>query len=155
MASQGQRAHSLPWTTAAIPVLIAKVVKNGMPVNGAELGVFAGSECREAAVTDGQGMVYITIPGDNAEKLTFRVAEDEFVLKANESVDYKTDAVIGTPRTPFFIELGTATAVGSVATESQQTEQVFDLQGRKVKADDQTRKLRKGVYIVNGQKQVK
>ena len=136
-------------------VLIAKVVKNGMPVNGAELGVFAGSECREAAVTDGQGMVYITIPGDNAEKLTFRVAEDEFVLKANESVNYKTDAVIGTPRTPFFIELGTATAVGFVATESQQTEQVFDLQGRKVKADDQTRKLRKGVYIVNGQKQVK
>lgn len=136
-------------------VLIAKVVKNGMPVNGAELGVFAGSECREAAVTDGQGMVYITIPGDNAEKLTFRVAEDEFVLKANESVDYKTDAVIGTPRTPFFIELGTATAVGSVATESQQTEQVFDLQGRKVKVDDRTRKLRKGVYIVNGQKQVK
>ena len=136
-------------------VLIAKVVKNGMPVNGAELGVFAGSECREAAVTDGQGMVYITIPGDNAEKLTFRVAEDEFVLKANESVNYKTDAVIGTPRTPFFIELGTATAIESVATESQQTEQVFDLQGRKVKVDDRTRKLRKGVYIVNGQKQVK
>ena len=136
-------------------VVIAKVVKNGMPMAFAELGVFAGSECREAAVTDGQGMVYITVPGDNSTKLTFRVAEDEFVLKANESVDYKTDAVIGTPRTPFFIELGTATAVGFVATESQQTEQVFDLQGRKVKVDDQTRKLRKGVYIVNGQKQVK
>ena len=135
-------------------VLIAKVVKNGMPVNGAELGVFAGSECREAAVTDGQGMVYITIPGDKAEKLTFRVAEDEFVLKANESVNYKTDAVIGTPRAPFFIELGTATRIDGVNAELSDGD-IYDLQGRKVKVDDRTRKLRKGVYIVNGQKQVK
>jgi len=135
-------------------VLIAKVVKNGMPVNGAELGVFAGSECREAAVTDGQGMVYITIPGDNAEKLTFRVAEDEFVLNAKESVNYKTDAVIGTPRAPFFIELGTATRIDGVNADLSDGD-IYDLQGRKVKVDDRTRKLRKGVYIVNGQKQVK
>ena len=136
-------------------VVIAKVVKNGMPMAFAELGVFAGSECREAAVTDGQGMAYITVPGDNSTKLTFRVVEDEKVFNAREMVNYATDAVVGTPHSPFVIDLGTATAVGFVATESQQTEQVFDLQGRKVKVDDQTRKLRKGVYIVNGQKQVK
>ena len=136
-------------------VVIARVVKNGMPMAFAELGVFAGSECREAAVTDGQGMVYITVPGDNSTKLTFRVVEDEKVFNAREMVNYATDAVVGTPHSPFVIELGAATAVGFVATESQQTEQVFDLQGRKVKVDDQTRKLRKGVYIVNGQKQVK
>ena len=135
-------------------VLIAKVVKNGLPVSGVELGVFAGSECREAAVTDAEGLAYMTIPGDAATKLTFRVAEDEDVLNAKESVNYETDAVIGTPRTPFHIELGTATRIDGVNADGNNSD-IYDLQGRKVKVDDRTRKLRKGVYIVNGQKQVK
>ena len=29
---------------------------------------------------------------------------------------------------------------------------IYDLSGRKVRLDDQTRKLQKGVYIINGQK---
>jgi hypothetical protein len=135
-------------------VLIAKVVKNGLPVSGVELGVFAGSECREAAMTDAEGLAYMTIPGDAATKLTFRVAEDEYVLNAKESVNYETDAVVGTPRAPFHIELGTATRIDGVNADGNNSD-IYDLQGRKVKVDDQTHKLRKGVYIVNGQKQVK
>ena len=142
-------------TYPANMVLIAKVVKDGLPVGGAELGVFAGSECREAAVTDAQGMVYMTVPGDAATKLTFRVVADDELFCAAESVGYETDAVVGTPRAPFVIELGAATGVELVATQSQQTGQVYDLQGRKVKVDDRGRKLRKGVYIVNGRKEVK
>ena len=31
-------------------------------------------------------------------------------------------------------------------------ESIYDLGGRKIQLDDQTRKLQKGVYIINGQK---
>ena len=151
---------------------------DNQPLAGIELGIFAGDECRAAAITDDEGMVYITIPGDEPCKLTFRVADgnsefvirnsefvirnSEFVIRNSEFVirnselRYETDAVIGTPKAPFVIDLGEATDVQSVATQSQQTEQVYDLQGRKiVNRKFENRKLNKGVYIINGQKKVK
>ena len=134
-------------------VVIAKVVKNGMPMAGVELGVFAGEECREAAVADGQGMVYMTVPGNKATKLTFRVVDGSDMYIASETVDYETDAVVGKPRSPFIIDLGGATDIRNISYEMGD-DSVYDLQGRKVRLDDQSRKLRKGVYIVNGQKKV-
>ena len=142
-------------------VLIAQVVRNGLPVAGAELGIFAGDQCRESAVTDGKGMVIITVPGDAATQLTFRVADGSDVYYAGESVSYKTDDVIGTPRTPFVIELGNATGIGALPMDNGQWTMdheagaVYDLQGRKVKVGEKDNRLRKGVYIVNGKKQVK
>ena len=96
-------------------VLIAQVVADGQPVSGVELGVFAGDECREAAFTDENGMIYITIPGDEACELTFRVADgnSESVIR-NSELTYETDAVIGTPKAPFIIDLGAATGIESV-----------------------------------------
>jgi hypothetical protein len=135
-------------------VLIAKVVKNGMPMPYAELGIFSGDQCREAVVTDGQGMVYITIPGDATAELTFRVVEDENVFFAAEKVDYETDAVVGSPNVPFLIDLGNATGIENVNAISN-VNNMYDLLGRKVQVDGQNSKLRKGVYIVNGKKQVK
>ena len=135
-------------------VLIAKVVKNGMPMPYAELGIFSGDQCREAVVTDGQGMVYITIPGDAAAELTFRVVEDDNIFFAAEKVNYETDAVVGSPNVPFLIDLGNATGIENVNAISNVND-MYDLLGRKVQVDGQNSKLRKGVYIVNGKKQVK
>ena len=134
-------------------VLIAQVLWDE-PLAGVELGVFAGDECRETAFTNEQGMVYITIPGDDPVTLTFRVATDEQIFTAPQTIVYETDAVYGSPRAPFIIDLSNSTGIRNIAT-SQQDEQVFDLQGRKVQFNDEGRKLRKGVYIVNGQKKVK
>ncbi|MBO7141059.1 MAG: hypothetical protein J6W19_10870 [Prevotella sp.] len=138
-------------------VLIAQIVAEGLPVANADLGVFAEEECREAVVTDDRGMVYITIPGDDPCSLTFRVAIDgQYLMVNGQSINYETDAVIGTPRAPFVIDLGTATAIGYVANDSQSAEQIYDLQGRKLNyINAEGKKLRKGVYIVNGQKKVK
>jgi len=134
-------------------VLIAQVLWDE-PLAGVELGVFAGDECRETTFTNEQGMVYITIPGDDPVTLTFRVATDEQIFTAPQTIVYETDAVYGSPRAPFIIDLSNSTGIRNIAT-SQQDEQVFDLQGRKVQFNDEGRKLRKGVYIVNGQKKVK
>lgn len=61
---------------------------------------------------------------------------------------YFTVADIGNARLRIVFDDSETTAVQSVATESQQTEQVFDLQGRRVIAPA------KGLYIVNGKKVV-
>ena len=136
-------------------VLIAKVVKDGMPMPGAEIGIFAGEECREAVMADSQGMVYITIPGNAATTLTFYVVTGEGMFSVPKTLTYQTDAVVGSPRTPYVIELSEATGIQGVVMTSQQAETVYDLQGRKVQMGSQNNKLRKGVYIVNGKKQVK
>jgi hypothetical protein len=119
-----------------------------MPMPYAELGIFSGDQCREAVVTDGQGMVYITIPGDATAELTFRVVEDANVFFAAEKVDYETDAVVGSPNVPFLIDLGNATGIENVNAISN-VNNMYDLLGRKVQVDGQNSKLRKGVYIVN------
>ena len=143
-------------------VLIAQVVADGQPVSGLELGVFAGDECREAAVTDERGMIYITIPGDETCTLTFRVSDGNSQISTlNAQITYETDAVIGTPKVPFIIDLANATGIKSICdlqidNSRFDTDAVYDLQGRKiVNRESVNRKLRKGVYIVNGQKQVK
>jgi hypothetical protein len=131
-------------------VLIAQVVAGGQPAAGIELGIFAGEECREAAMTDDHGMVFITIPGDSPCTLTFQVSDGTDVARANDSIVYKNDAVVGTPRAPYVIDLGTATRIDGV-NAGLNAGDIYDLQGRKI----DNSKLRKGVYIVNGQKQVK
>ena len=143
-------------------VLIAQVVADGQPVSGVELGVFAGEECREAAVTDERGMIYITIPGDEPCELTFSAAiNGQWSMVNNQSITYETDAVIGTPKAPFIIDLANATGIKSICdlqidNSRFDTDAVYDLQGRKiVNRESVNRKLRKGVYIMNGQKKVK
>ena len=79
----------------------------------------------------------------------------------SQSITYETDAVIGTPKAPFIIDLDNATGIKSICdlqidNSRFDTDAVYDLQGRKiVNRESENRKLRKGVYIVDGQKQVK
>jgi hypothetical protein len=156
-------------------VLIAQVVGNAsercsndlvgeaselcnQPLAGVELGVFAGDECREAAVTDERGMVYITIPGDEPCELTFRVSDgsSEFVI-SNSGLRYETDAVVGSPRAPFIINLGEATGISGITNDELRiTDSVYDLQGRRVKEFGiRNSELKKGIYVVNRQKKIK
>ena len=136
-------------------VLIAKVVDGSLPAANVELGVFAGTECREAVFTDNNGMVYITVPGDDNEvTLDFYVARDGQLYRAGETVTYQPDAVYGAPRNPLLINIGNATAVDGIMA-GQDAETIYDLSGRKLNSEWSKTQLRRGVYIVNGKKQVK
>ena len=140
-------------------VVIAQVVNGSEPVADAEVGIFAGEECREAAVTDDRGMIYVTVPGDEPTPLHFIIATDDQTLEAAETVTYETDAVCGTPRAPFVIDLGNATAIDGVqlSTVNSQLSTVYDLQGRRINSElmKSSNRQMKGVYIINGQKKVK
>ena len=141
--------HSYPTNM----VVCAQVVKDGQPVEGIEVGIFAGNECRQADVTDGRGMVYVTVPGNEPVKLTFQVTNGTDIYESCESQIYESDAVLGTPKAPFIINLDNATGIWSISNSA--SESMYDISGRKV-ADSrkESRQMSRGVYIVNGQKVV-
>ena len=60
---------------------------------------------------------------------------------------FQTDG--GTLNSRFLLRLGTTDGVQSVALPTQQTEQLYDLQGRR------TEKPQKGIYVKNGKKVVR
>ena len=133
-------------------IMAVKVVDNGRPLSNMELGVFAGDECRTAAVTDDEGIAYLTIPGDEACEMTFKIALDNEVMDVPFTFTYETDAVYGTPQNPMVISFDDADAVWKVLGDSG-SNSIYDLSGRKI-ADDKlsSGKLNRGVYIINGQK---
>ena len=136
-------------------VLIAKVVDGELPASHVELGIFAGNECREAVFTDDDGMVYITVPGDDNEvTLNFYIVRDGQIYLASENVTYQPDAVYGAPRQPLYINIDNATAVDGIMA-AQDGETIYDIAGRKLNSEWSKTQLRRGVYIVNGKKQVK
>ena len=75
----------------------------------------------------------------------------------NEGVAYTFTAAAGTTNDRFIIRLGGATnGIESVTNEPQQTEQLFDLQGRPVNSSLSTlhSSLKKGIYVKDGKKVV-
>ena len=133
-------------------VVIAQVVESGIAVPGVELGFFAAGECREAAVTDERGMVYVTVPGNETTQLAIRVSDGQHVMTSPVTVTYSSDAVVGSPSAPLLVDLSQTTGIWSVT--EQGTETIYDMSGRKID-NAQKNSLRHGVYIVNGQKVIK
>lgn len=130
-------------------VVFAQVTKDGTPLAGVELGFFADNECREAVVTDEQGMVFVTIPGDEPTKLTCRVTDGEHLMTFPETLEYRTDDVVGTPNNPFVLDISQATGIEDI--KGLENETIYDIAGRKLN-NSQRRTLHRGVYIINGQK---
>ena len=126
-------------------------MSGGRAVAHAELGVFADGECRARAITDENGVAYLTIPGDEAAVLSFKVAAGGEEAEASETLTYETDAIYGSPLYPMVIDLGQATYIGEIAAGDADGS-IYDLQGRKL--DVEKSRLSKGIYIINGKKQV-
>ena len=136
--------------------VIARVQLYGLPTAGMEVGVFAGDECRAAGISDDEGMVFLTIPGDVATELTFRIADGSSYIDCDETLNYSSNAIIGTIDKPFILN-AIVTGISNLNTNTAGSE-IYDLQGRRVyrQAEGVQRStLKKGVYIENGQKRVK
>ena len=131
--------------------MAVKVMVDGQPIGNVELGVFADVECRTAARTNEAGIAYLTIPGDEECQLTVKIAIGNDVVDAPLTLTYKTDAVFGTPGEPMLIDLGQTTGISEIENSEFVNSKCFDLSGRQIVNG----KLRKGVYIINGKKEVK
>ena len=132
--------------------MAVKVVADSKTLAGVEVAAFAGDECRTATVTNEEGIAFLTIPGDEPCELTFKVAVAGEVVDAPLTLTYETDAIYGTPKYPVVMDLDDANGIREMLNGNG-VESIYDLSGRKIRLDDQTRKLQKGIYIINGQKQ--
>ena len=129
-------------------IMAAKIIGHGAHLSNAQLGVFAGDECRAAATTQADGIAYLTIPGDEACTLTLKIAVGDQITEVPQTLIYETNSIYGTPDEPMVIDLGTTGILDIL--NSQDAESVYDLQGRKV--ENATLKSNKGIYIINGKK---
>ena len=111
----------------------------------------------ERPVANGEIQLGLQLPVSGTYSISLAVRENscQTVALIDKQTGAETDltaaaytfqADAGTLNSRFVIRLGDATGIQSVATESQQTEQFFDLQGRRINHPQ------KGIYIKNGQK---
>ena len=136
--------------------VIARVMNGGLPTAGAEIGVYAGNECRAAGISDDEGYVFLTIPGEGHPQLTFRMADNGSQADCDATLEYASNATIGTIDEPFILN-AVVTGINNVNTDTADSE-IYDLQGRRVHRQAegvQRSTLKKGVYIEDGQKRVK
>ena len=129
-------------------IMSAKVMNGNAPVANVEIGVFADGECRAVAVTNENGIAYLTIPGDEAAVLNFRIARGTEITDADETLLYETDAVYGTPMNPFVLNIGGTTGI-NVSAADETTGSAYDLQGRKIESSTGN-----GIMIIDGKKQL-
>lgn len=131
-------------------IMAAKIIGHGAPLSNAQLGVFAGDECRAAATTQADGIAYLTIPGDEACSLTLKIAVGDQITEVPQTLIYETNSIYGTPDEPMVIDLELGITGIQNILNANDAESVYDLQGRKL--DNSTRKLNKGIHIINGKK---
>ena len=134
-------------------IMAVRVMNSGKPVVHLELGVFVDNECRTADVTDENGIAFLTIPGDHIGTMSFKLAVGDEIVEAAESFTYEADAIYGSPGNPVVLELGNATGIRTIDNSQITMDSYYDLSGRKF-VKPSTRQMSKGIYIINGQKQV-
>ena len=136
-------------------IMSVRVVKDGKPMENAQLGLFVDEECRAAAITDNMGVAYLTIPGDEEAPMIFRLTLDGEIAQAAETMTFTPDAIYGSPINPVVINLDNATGIGSAQSSTFNAQSVYDLSGRRVESsmfNGQRSVLKSGVYIINGEK---
>ena len=93
--------------------IVARVMKGDEPVHGVEVGVFVGGECRGSAVEEivneqtEDGYWFITVAGDEAVRLTFKVYDPvtNTTTNVDQTLDYTDDATLGSLAEPYIIQL--------------------------------------------------
>jgi hypothetical protein len=130
--------------------IVARVTMDDGVLTNSDIAVYAGEECRAATATDSQGFAYITVPGEDEAKLSFKTYCQGVLISAKNVCTYVNNDVVGSRRSPFSIIFASsdATAIDMVDTDDADS-QWFDISGRKLNSDSAKRK---GIYILNGKK---
>ncbi len=86
--------------------MVAVVKKDKLAVAGAEVGIFAGTECRASAFTNDLGLAFITIPGDAQVTLSVKVKIDGTEYTDFATINYADDQMLGTISSPYALAIG-------------------------------------------------
>jgi len=106
--------------------MTAVVAVDGQNVEGAEVAIFAGAECR-AVSTCYEGYYFLTIPGESATPLTIKVVYNDSVYAIAEGFTFTNDSAIGNLYEPYIINIntGTTSVVNVNASASDKVEKVL------------------------------
>lgn len=136
------RARRLPPTGYFEPVdyhkypdnmsLIARVTFDGNELPGAEIGIYAGDECRSHAYTNNAGLAYVTIPGNAKTTLTFKLLYKGKVYTSTTTLDYESDGIVGSTFNPFVINFDTTTGIGTLTVDADENTEWFTVSGQKL-----------------------
>ena len=113
--------------------ITARVTLDGCVLQDAEVGVFAGEECRTVERTDDSGYAYFTVPGDGKCTLKFRLAKDGQTWGSDVTVDFSEDATCGTRRLPLEVTFGKTTFIGEIPADEDAATQWYDVNGMPLK----------------------
>ena len=116
--------------------VVARVTYDGQPLANSEIGVFNGDECRSAEFTNDNGIVFLTIPGNGGEELSFIIPYDGVMLKSTATISYEDDGIIGSPNTPYAIDFNEDSIVTSIAglSDSSSNENWYNVNGIRINA---------------------
>lgn len=112
--------------------LIARVTFDGNELHGAEIGVYAGDECRSHAYTNDAGLAYVTIPGNAKTTLTFKLLYNGKVYTSTTTLDYESDGIVGSTFDPFVINFDTTTGISISAVDADEDSEWFTVSGQKL-----------------------
>lgn len=108
-AERGQSGVFVPIDNSLYPgnmTVVARVTYEGQPLADSEIGVFNGDECRTAGFTNDEGIVFLTIPGNGSEELSFIIPFNGVMLKSSTTLSYEDDGIVGSPSNPFAVGFG-------------------------------------------------
>ncbi len=128
------------------------IVKNGEErIMEAEVGVFAGDECRGAITLNSDGIAFLNIHGEGYDqKLTFKAMVAGELFEVDLNLTFVEDAMYGTMDAPYVIQLDGTTALEEVTFESLGNARIYSPTGAYVGTASDN--LPQGVYIVGGKK---
>ncbi len=112
--------------------LIARVTFDGNELPGAEIGIYAGDECRSYAYTNDAGLAYVTIPGNAKTTLTFKLLYKGKVYTSTTTLDYESDGIVGSTFNPFVINFDTTTGIGTLTVDADENTEWFTVSGQKL-----------------------
>lgn len=112
--------------------LIARVTFDGNELPGAEIGIYAGDECRSHAYTNNAGLAYVTIPGNAKTTLTFKLLYKGKVYTSTTTLDYESDGIVGSTFNPFVINFDTTTGIGTLTVDADENTEWFTVSGQKL-----------------------
>jgi hypothetical protein len=102
--------------------IVARVMNGTETVHGVEVGIFAGEECRGAAIEDEAGDYwFITVAGDESTPLTIRVYDPvmQTTTIVEQPLQYTDDANLGTLAEPYIIQLQTADGIEAIGADER------------------------------------
>ena len=109
--------------------ITARVTLDGMVQQDAEIGIFAGDECRTAEFTDADGYAYFTVPGDGKCTLRFMLAKDGQTWLSDVTLDFAEDAICGSYKLPFEVTFGKTTFIDGITSDDDSNTRWYDLNG--------------------------